>query len=29
MLVEERNLTSGALLEETKSPEIGFAYELH
>ena len=23
MLVEERSLTSGALLEETKSPEIG------
>jgi hypothetical protein len=21
--------TSGALLEETKSPEIGFAYQLH
>ena len=29
MPVEERSLTSGMLLEETKSPEIGFAYELH
>ena len=29
MLVEERSLTSGTLLEETKSPEIGFAYQLH
>ena len=28
MLVEERSLTSGALLEETNSPEIGFAYQL-
>jgi len=27
--VEERNLTSGAFLEETKNPEIGFAYQLH
>ena len=26
MLVEERSLTSGVLLEETNSPEIGFAY---
>ena len=29
MPVEERSLTSGALLEETNSPEIGFAYQLH
>jgi hypothetical protein len=29
MLVEERSLTSGVLLEETNSPEIGFAYQLH
>ena len=28
MLVEERSLTSGMLLEETNSPEIGFAYQL-
>ena len=28
MPVEERSLTSGALLEETKSPEIGVAYQL-
>jgi hypothetical protein len=28
MLVEERSLTSGAFLEETNSPEIGFAYQL-
>ena len=27
--VEERSLTSGAFLEETNSPEIGFAYQLH
>jgi len=26
MLVEERSLTSGVLLEETNGPEIGFAY---
>ena len=29
MPVEERGLTSGAFLEETNSPEIGFAYQLH
>jgi hypothetical protein len=29
MPVEKRGLTSGALLEETNSPEIGFAYQLH
>jgi len=29
MPVEERSLTFGALLEETNSPEIGFAYQLH
>jgi hypothetical protein len=29
MPVEERGLTSGVLLEETNSPEIGFAYQLH
>ncbi len=29
MPVEERSLTSGVLLEETNSPEIGFAYQLH
>ncbi len=29
MPVEERSLTSGVFLEETKSPEIGFAYQLH
>ncbi len=29
MLVEERSLTSGVFLEETNSPEIGFAYQLH
>jgi len=29
MLVEERSLTSGVLLEETNGPEIGFAYQLH
>ncbi len=29
MPAEERSLTSGAFLEETKSPEIGFAYQLH
>ena len=28
MPVEERSLTSGTLLEETKSPEIGVAYQL-
>jgi hypothetical protein len=28
MPVEERSLTSGAFLEETNSPEIGFAYQL-
>ena len=28
-LAEERSLTSGVSLEETKSPEIGFAYQLH
>ena len=28
MPVEERSLTSGALLEGTKSPEIGLAYQL-
>ena len=28
MPVEERSLTSGVLLEETNSPEIGFAYQL-
>ena len=28
MPVEERSLTSGTFLEETKSPEIGFAYQL-
>ena len=27
--VEGRSLTSGVLLEETNSPEIGFAYQLH
>ena len=27
--VEERGLTSGAFLEATNSPEIGFAYQLH
>jgi hypothetical protein len=29
MPVEERSLTFGAFLEETNSPEIGFAYQLH
>ena len=29
MLVEERSLTSGVLLEGTNSPEIGSAYQLH
>ena len=29
MPVEERSLTFGAFLEETQSPEIGFAYQLH
>jgi len=29
MPVEERSLTSGKFLEETNSPEIGFAYQLH
>jgi hypothetical protein len=29
MLVEGRSLTSGTFLEETNSPEIGFAYQLH
>ncbi len=29
MPVEERSLTSGEFLEETNSPEIGFAYQLH
>ena len=28
MPVEGRSLTFGALLEETNSPEIGFAYQL-
>ena len=28
MPVEERSLTSSVFLEETKSPEIGFAYQL-
>ena len=29
MPVEERSLTFGEFLEETNSPEIGFAYQLH
>jgi hypothetical protein len=29
MPVEGRGLTFGMLLEETNSPEIGFAYQLH
>jgi hypothetical protein len=29
MPAEERSLTSGALLEEANSLEIGFAYQLH
>ena len=29
MPAEERSLTSGMLLEATKSPEIGLAYQLH
>ena len=28
MPVEERSLTFGVFLEETNSPEIGFAYQL-
>ena len=29
MPVEGRSLTFGVFLEETNSPEIGFAYQLH